>query len=224
MLFIEGVSKSYQSRRVLNDVSFTLNPGERVALMGPSGSGKSTLLNCISGLDSPDEGNITFDGSELTTLSVDERTLIRRSRLGSIFQFFHLLPTMTARENVALSLQLNGYSATDQTTLSEEMLEEVGVLHRANAFPREMSGGEMQRVAIARALVIKPKLLLADEPTGNLDTKNGERVLSLIESLSNTHQVALILVTHQEETTRICDRTLHIHDGILTETERHTRS
>lgn len=223
MLFIEGVSKSYQSRRVLNDVSFTLNPGERVALMGPSGSGKSTLLNCISGLDSPDEGNITFDGSELTTLSVDERTLIRRSRLGSIFQFFHLLPTMTARENVALSLQLNGYSATDQTTLSEEMLEEVGVLHRANAFPREMSGGEMQRVAIARALVFKPKLLLADEPTGNLDTKNGERVLSLIESLSNTHQVALILVTHQEETTRICDRTLHIHDGILTETERHTR-
>lgn len=209
---------------MLDDVSFTLNPGERVALMGPSGSGKSTLLNCISGLDSPDEGTITFDGSELTTLSTDERTLIRRSRLGSIFQFFHLLPTMTARENVALSLQLNGYSATDQKTLSEDMLEEVGVLHRANAFPREMSGGEMQRVAIARALVIKPRLLLADEPTGNLDTKNGERVLSLIESLSNTHQVGLILVTHQEETTRICNRTLQIHDGILTETEVHTRT
>ena len=224
MLFIEGVSKSYLSRRVLNDVSFTISPGERVALMGPSGSGKSTLLNCISGLDSPDEGTITFDGSDLTTLSIDERTLIRRSRLGSIFQFFHLLPTMTARENVALSLQLNGYSATDQKTLSEEMLGEVGVLHRADAFPREMSGGEMQRVAIARALVIKPKLLLADEPTGNLDTNNGERVLSLIESLSNAHQVALILVTHQEETTRICNRTLHIHDGKLTESEEQTRT
>ena len=194
-----------------------MKPGERVALMGPSGSGKSTLLNCISGLDAPDEGIITFDGTVLTQLSPEERTLIRRSRLGSIFQFFHLLPTLTAIENVALTLQLNNYSRSERTRLAMDMLEEVDVAHRAHAFPREMSGGEMQRVAIARALVIKPKLLLADEPTGNLDTKNGERVLSLIESLSKEHEVGLILVTHQEETTRICHRTLHIHDGLLSE-------
>ncbi len=217
MLTVEAVSKAYQNRRVLNGVSFTMKPGERVALMGPSGSGKSTLLNCISGLDAPDEGIITFDGTVLTQLSPEERTLIRRSLLGSIFQFFHLLPTLTAIENVALTLQLNNYSRSERTRLAMDMLEEVDVAHRAHAFPREMSGGEMQRVAIARALVIKPKLLLADEPTGNLDTKNGERVLSLIETLSKEHEVGLILVTHQEETTRICHRTLHIHDGLLSE-------
>ncbi len=217
MLTVEAVSKAYQNCRVLNGVSFTMKPGERVALMGPSGSGKSTLLNCISGLDAPDEGIITFDGTVLTQLSPEERTLIRRSRLGSIFQFFHLLPTLTAIENVALTLQLNNYSRSERTRLAMDMLEEVDVAHRAHAFPREMSGGEMQRVAIARALVIKPKLLLADEPTGNLDTKNGERVLSLIETLSKEHEVGLILVTHQEETTRICHRTLHIHDGLLSE-------
>ena len=217
MLTVEAVSKAYQNRRVLNGVSFTMKPGERVALMGPSGSCKSTLLNCISGLDAPDEGIITFDGTVLTQLSPEERTLIRRSRLGSIFQFFHLLPTLTAIENVALTLQLNNYSRSERTRLAMDMLEEVDVAHRAHAFPREMSGGEMQRVAIARALVIKPKLLLADEPTGNLDTKNGERVLSLIETLSKEHEVGLILVTHQEETTRICHRTLHIHDGLLSE-------
>lgn len=217
MLSVGAVSKAYQNRRVLNEVSFAMNYGERVALMGPSGSGKSTLLNCLSGLDTPDEGTIIFDGEELTRLSPDERTFIRRGRLGSIFQFFHLLPTLTALENVALSLQLNNYSVSEQVQLAMDMLEEVGVAHRAKAFPREMSGGEMQRVAIARALVMKPKLLLADEPTGSLDTKNGERVLNLIEALSEANQVGLILVTHQEETTRICHRTLHIHDGMLSE-------
>ena len=196
-----------------------MNSGERVALMGPSGSGKSTLLNCLSGLDTADEGTIIFDGEELTRLSPDERTFIRRGRLGSIFQFFHLLPTLTALENVTLSLKLNNYSVSDQAQLAMDMLKEVGVAHRAEAFPREMSGGEMQRVAIARALVMKPKLLLADEPTGSLDTKNGERVLNLIEALSEANQVGLILVTHQEETTRICHRTLHIHDGMLSEEE-----
>ena len=201
-----------------------MDSGERIALMGPSGSGKSTLLNCLSGLDTPDEGTIIFDGEELTRLSPDERTLLRRGRLGSIFQFFHLLPTLTALENVALSLQLNNYSASEQVQLAMDMLEEVGVAHRAKAFPREMSGGEMQRVAIARALVVKPKLLLADEPTGNLDTKNGERVLNLVEALSEENQVGLILVTHQEETTRICHRTLHIHDGILSEDALESRA
>ena len=224
MLSVGAVSKTYQSRRVLNEVSFAMNSGERVALMGPSGSGKSTLLNCLSGLDTPDEGTIIFDGEELTRLSPDERTLLRRGRLGSIFQFFHLLPTLTALENVALSLQLNNYSASEQVQLAMDMLEEVGVAHRAKAFPREMSGGEMQRVAIARALVVKPKLLLADEPTGNLDTKNGERVLNLVEALSEENQVGLILVTHQEETTRICHRTLHIHDGILSEDALESRA
>jgi putative ABC transport system ATP-binding protein len=215
MLSVEAVSKSYQNRRVLDNVSFSMKEGERVALMGPSGSGKSTLLNCISGLDSADSGSITFDGANLTKLSANEKTLVRRSCLGSIFQFFHLLPTMTALENVALTLQLNKYSAAQQKDLAMQMLEAVGVAHRATAFPREMSGGEMQRVAIARALVMKPKLLLADEPTGNLDTKNGERVLDLIESLSKSHNVGLILVTHQPETTRICHRTMHMHDGKL---------
>ena len=190
-----------------------MKEGERVALMGPSGSGKSTLLNCISGLDTPDSGRIEFDGQDIVQLSPDEKTLLRRQTIGSVFQFFHLLPSMTALENVALTLQLNGYSKQEQFDRAAAMIEEVGVSHRKDAFPREMSGGEMQRVAIARALVVNPSLLLADEPTGNLDAKNGDRILELLESLSEEHKAELLLVTHQAETTRICHRNLQMVDG-----------
>lgn len=213
LLKLQGVTKAYHNRKVLDAISFQLQSGERMALMGPSGSGKSTLLNCISGLDNSDEGQILLGKKDLTQATRDERTLIRRSQIGSIFQFFHLLPTLTALENVALSLQINGHSRTDQKTRAEAMLEEVNIAHRAHAFPRELSGGEMQRVAIARALVLQPKLLLADEPTGNLDANNGERILNLIETLSRQQHVALVMVTHQKETTRICHRTLHLQDG-----------
>lgn len=217
---LNGVSKAYRKRQVLAAVSLEIGAGERVALMGPSGSGKSTLLNCISGLDTPDSGQIQLDGQDLVQLTSDEKTLLRRKTIGSVFQFFHLLPSMTALENVALSLQLNGYSTKEQTSRAEAMLEQVGVSHRKDAFPKEMSGGEMQRVAIARALVVNPSLLLADEPTGNLDAENGERILDLLESLSEEHGAALLLVTHQAETTRICHRTLHMIDGqILTDQE-----
>jgi len=215
MLTVSHLSKAYRKRKVLDNVSFTMSQGERVALMGPSGSGKSTLLNCISGLDAPDEGSIQLNGQDIVQFSPDDKTLLRRKTIGSIFQFFHLLPSMTAVENVCLPLQLNGFPKKDQLALAESMLKKVGVYNRAQAFPREMSGGEMQRVAIARALVVEPTLLLADEPTGNLDAENGDRVLDLLEQLSEQHKVALLLVTHQPETTRICHRNLHMTDGKL---------
>ena len=215
MLSISQLSKAYRKRKVLDNVSFTMSVGERVALMGPSGSGKSTLLNCISGLDTPDEGSIKLNDQDIVKLSSDKKTLLRRKTVGSIFQFFHLLPSLTAIENVCLPIQLNGFSQKDQLARAQSILEQVGVYNRAQAFPREMSGGEMQRVAIARALVVEPTLLLADEPTGNLDAENGDRVLDLLEQLSEQHQVALLLVTHQPETTRICHRNLQMSDGQL---------
>ena len=213
MLLVRSVSKAYQNCRVLNEVSFAMNSGERVALMGPSGSGKSTLLNCLSGLDTPDEGSIIFDGKELTQLSSDERTFTRRGRLGSIFQFFHLLPTLTALENVALSLQLNNYSVSDQVELAMDMLEEVGVAHRAKAFPMEMSGGEMQRVAIARALVMKPKLILADEPTGNLDAETSSSIIQLLRTLCRVGNTTFLIVTHDESIAQQCDSIRRMSDG-----------
>ncbi|MCB1122298.1 MAG: ATP-binding cassette domain-containing protein, partial [Verrucomicrobiae bacterium] len=172
----------------------------------------------------PDSGSIQLNGMELTRLSPDDKTLLRRNRIGFVFQFFHLLPSMTAVENVELPLQLNGFKAAERNRLAHEILKQVGVDHRSDAFPREMSGGEMQRVAIARALVVKPQLLLADEPTGNLDAKSGDAILNLLESLSELHEVGLLMVTHQPDTTRICHRTLHMRDGKIVESTQRAES
>ncbi|MBC8003468.1 MAG: ABC transporter ATP-binding protein [Opitutaceae bacterium] len=221
MLDVCGVTKAYADRPVLRAVSFQLAQGERLALTGPSGSGKTTLLNCLGGVDRPDSGSIILHGGALETLSSDELARVRRRRVGTIFQFFHLLPTLTAAENIEFPLQLNGVPLADRRRRVSELLERIGLQERAQALPSQLSGGEMQRVAIARALVHRPDLILADEPTGNLDSANGDNVLRLIEDLSEETGTALVLVTHSVEAARICHRVIQMRDGaIVSETRR----
>ena len=213
VLSASDVIKSYAGRMVLRGVSLELHAGERLALTGASGSGKSTLLNCLGGVDRPDSGSIRFKEVYLETLDADGLTEVRRRDIGTIFQFFHLLPTLTAAENVELPLQLNGVAPGIRTDRVRSLLERVGVAARADAHPGELSGGEMQRVAIARALAHKPSVLLADEPTGNLDSRNGAIILELLRELSDETGTALVLVTHSGAAARICHREIHLRDG-----------
>ena len=214
------VSKAYGHRPVLRAVSFRLHAGQRLALTGPSGSGKTTLLNCLGGVDRPDSGSILLRGEALERLSSDALARVRRRRVGTVFQFFHLLPTLTAFENVEFPLQLNGVPADQRQGRVQSLLERVNLGARAQAFPAQLSGGEMQRVAIARALVHQPDLILADEPTGNLDSANGENILALLRDLTEETGTALVLVTHSLEAARICQRTIHLRDGaVVSETE-----
>ena len=213
VLRVENLQKAYADRSVLRNVSFTVRRGERVALTGPSGSGKTTLLNCVGGVDRPDAGQIVFREIALERLDATGLADIRRRHIGTIFQFFHLLPTLTAAENVELPLQLNNVPAAERQRRVRELLERVQVSHRADARPQELSGGEMQRVAIARALAHSPALLLADEPTGNLDTRNGSIILELLRELSDETGTALVLVTHSPDAARICHREISMRDG-----------
>lgn len=215
MLRVSKIEKSYGASKVLRGIDFRMEEGERVAIMGPSGSGKSTLLNCIGGIDRPDNGEILFEGQSLTSLSEQELCELRRNKISTIFQFFHLLPTLTARENIEFPMLLNSVSAKERNQKVDDLLNAVKIQHRACAFPHELSGGEKQRVAIARSLSMRPKLILADEPTGNLDSKNTDSVLELIEKLSKQHGIAMLLVTHNEEVTRICDQTITMNDGLI---------
>ena len=215
MLKVSKIEKSYGASKVLRGIDFRMEEGERIAIMGPSGSGKSTLLNCIGGIDRPDNGEILFEGQSLTSLSEQELCELRRNKISTIFQFFHLLPTLTARENIEFPMLLNSISARERNEKVDELLNAVKIQHRACAFPHELSGGEKQRVAIARSLSMRPKLILADEPTGNLDSKNTDSVLELIENLSKQHGIAMLLVTHNEEVTRICDQTITMNDGLI---------
>lgn len=214
-LQVSRVIKSYGSTEVLRGVSLTLEPGERVALMGPSGSGKSTLLNCIGGIDRPDEGSIEIAGQPLGGLDNEGLCRLRRETVSTVFQFFHLLPTLSARENIEFPLQLQGVPTKERDRRVRDLVEEVGLSHRSGAMPHELSGGEMQRVAIARALVIEPRLILADEPTGNLDSATGESILDLLATLGDRHGTAMLVVTHSPQVTRICRRTLEMRDGSL---------
>lgn len=215
MLKVSKIEKSYATSKVLRGIDFSMVEGERIAIMGPSGSGKSTLLNCIGGIDRPDNGEILFEDLSLTSLSEQELCELRRNKISTIFQFFHLLPTLTARENIEFPMLLNSLSARERNQKVDELLNAVKIQHRACAFPHELSGGEKQRVAIARSLSMQPKLILADEPTGNLDSKNTDSVLELIENLSKQHGIAMLLVTHNEEVTRICDQTITMNDGLI---------
>ena len=215
MFEVEQIHKSYGTNKVLRGVDFKMKEGERIAIMGPSGSGKSTLLNCIGGIDKPDSGNIRFDGVDISKLSEEDLCKLRRSKISTIFQFFHLLPTLTARENIEFPMLLESIGTKDRERKIDELLDAVKIAHRANAFPNELSGGEKQRVAIARSLSMQPKLILADEPTGNLDSKNTDTVLDLIENLSKDHGIAMLLVTHNEHVTKICDRTIIMNDGLV---------
>ncbi len=218
VLQVAAVSKAYDGRAVLREVTFTLHQGERLALTGPSGSGKTTLLNCLGGVDRPDSGQIRLHGIDLTALDADGLSDIRRSTLGTIFQFFHLLPTLSAAENVELPLQLNHVPVHERTLRVSNLLQRVGLTHRANARPAQLSGGEMQRAAIARALIHQPKLILADEPTGNLDSANGANILELLQELTDETRTALILVTHSPEAAAICHREIQLRDGLIVAT------
>lgn len=210
---VREVVRRYEGRTVLDRVSLDVAAGERVALMGPSGSGKTTLLNCLGGVDRPDAGSIWLGNVNLESLDSGGLARVRRERLGTVFQFFHLLPTLTAFENVELPLQLLGVGWRERRERVQALMERVGVADRGQARPGQLSGGEQQRVAVARALVHRPPLVLADEPTGNLDSANGERLLELLREMSEETGTALVLVTHSTEAIRICHRVLHLRDG-----------
>ena len=215
VITIEAIKKSFADVSVLRGIDLQIKSGERVGLMGPSGSGKSTLLNCICGIEIVDEGAIRVDGEDLGKLTPRELEKLRREKIGYIFQSFHLLPTLNSFENVEFSAQLANISKKERKERVNELLKLVGMEHRANHLPDSLSGGERQRVAIARALIHNPKLVLADEPTGSLDTETGSKVLDLLESLSDEFNVSLLLVTHDKASTRICDRVITMQDGLL---------
>jgi ABC-type lipoprotein export system ATPase subunit len=216
VLEVSSVSKSYGARRVLDDVSFRVSTGQRVALTGPSGSGKTTLLNCLGGIDRPDSGSLVLNGQRIDQLDSNALARLRREQVGTVFQFFHLLPTLTAAENIELPLQLLGIPAAERATRVTALLDRVGLGARAGAFPGQLSGGEQQRIAIARALVHHPALILADEPTGNLDSASGENILRLLRELTDETHTALVLVTHSEEAAAICHERVHLRDGRIT--------
>ncbi len=216
MILLERVSKHFEGRRrvtALEDVNLDIPKGELVSIVGPSGSGKSTLLNLIGGLDRPTAGTITLDGQRLDGLADDGLTAVRRDKLGIIFQFFNLLPSLTCLENVALPLHLRGWPSKKINARARELLELVKLSARVDHVPDELSGGERQRVAIARALSVYPPILLADEPTGNLDTQTGLDILSLINDLHVRLGATILIVTHDMNVAATCQRTITIRDG-----------
>jgi putative ABC transport system ATP-binding protein len=219
MIRLIDVSKIYDGAgtrvTALANISFTISPGEFVALMGPSGCGKSTLLHLIAGVDLPTFGEIWVDGQALARLSDRALSQFRRDRVGIVYQFYNLLPTMSAWENVALPALLAGLPARVARERAEDWLSRVGMLHRKDHWPHELSGGEMQRVAIGRALVNEPSVLLADEPTGNLDSKAGREVLELLRHLNAERGVTILLATHSQEAAAFTHRIIRLHDGTV---------
>ncbi|BCS33221.1 peptide ABC transporter ATP-binding protein [Luteitalea sp. TBR-22] len=217
MLSVEAVTKRYegQERPAVADVSFSVAPGEFVALMGPSGCGKSTLLHLCGAMDRPDAGRILLGETDLARLDDDTLTRVRRDRVGFVFQFFNLLPTLTLVENVALPLLLAGTSPTEATSRARALGDRVGLSARLDAYPAQVSGGEMQRAAIARAIIHAPALLVADEPTGNLDSGNGSRVLALLQELNASLGLTILLATHAPDIAAAAHRTLQMRDGVF---------
>ncbi len=216
---IDGLTKIYteggKTRAVLDAVDLEIQTGEFFVILGKSGSGKSTLLNLISGIDRPDGGRICIDGQEITALNERGQTLFRRDHIGIVFQFFNLIPTLTVLENITLPGELKGAQRRLVEQRGRELLEAVGLANRADAFPDKLSGGEQQRVAIARALAQEPALVLADEPTGNLDEETGHRVLDLLLQLTRKVGKTLVMATHNPEIIPLADRVCRIHDGQL---------
>jgi ABC-type lipoprotein export system ATPase subunit len=219
VILLKDVHKTYHAGKVavpaLAGVSLTVQGGEFVAVVGPSGCGKSTLLNLVAGLDRPTRGTILVDGVDLTRAAEGALSRLRRERIGIVFQFYNLLPHLTARENVALPLLLNGTPIPEIANRVGEELTAVELLPRADHFPHELSGGEMQRVAIARALAPRPAILLADEPTGNLDSERGGAVLALLRRLNRARAFTVLLATHSAEAAAVADRVIRLRDGHL---------
>jgi putative ABC transport system ATP-binding protein len=219
ILQVQNIKKSYHMGRVvvpaLRGVSFDVEEGEFLTVLGPSGSGKSTLLHLIGCLDRPDEGEILFEGRNVLILNDDELAELRLKRIGFVFQFFNLLPRLTALENVKIPLALAGISDKEADERARKLLEMVGLGERLDHRPSELSGGEQQRVAIARALINNPKLVLADEPTGNLDTKSGWEIVNLMRKLNEDLGQTFIVVTHDPQIAEVADRIIYLKDGLI---------
>jgi putative ABC transport system ATP-binding protein len=215
MLSISGLTRRFGARPILQDLALALGPGEYTAVVGESGAGKSTLLNLIAGLDLPDAGQIRIDGTDIAAIGEDARTRLRRTKVGFVFQAFHILPHLTLAQNVELPLVLLGAGPAERAARVQELLAAVGLGERGASLPRELSGGELQRVAVARALVHRPALVLADEPTGNLDPDTADRVLGLLARTIRARGAAGILVTHSEHAAGTADRVLRLDHGRL---------
>jgi len=215
MLIAQQVTREYrsgdQNLAVLKDVSFTVEQGDFVAIVGPSGSGKTTLLGLLAGLDTPTRGKVILDGHDLTTMSENERARLRGEKVGFVFQTFQLIPTLTARENIAVPLELQGNSGASER--ASDLLEKVGLQERGHHFPMQLSGGEQQRVALARAFANSPRILFADEPTGNLDATTGGRVFDLLTTLNRESGSTIILVTHDANLAGRASRVIRLSDG-----------
>jgi putative ABC transport system ATP-binding protein len=217
---VHNLSKTFQegeiTRTVLSQVDLTFQPGEFIVLLGQSGSGKSTLLNLISGIDQPSSGTIVINGEAITDVDERSRTLLRRDKIGFVFQFFNLIPTLTVLENITLPQELAGVNRVVAQQTATKRLEQVGLNDRANTYPDKLSGGQQQRVAIARALAHEPLLVLADEPTGNLDEETGAKVLQLLLDLARRDGRTLIMATHNPEIAKFADRVFRLQEGHLT--------
>jgi putative ABC transport system ATP-binding protein len=225
MIELDRVTKQFEGKRdvrALDGVSLSIARGEMVSIIGPSGSGKSTLLNLVGGLDRPSSGEVRVDGQALAGLSDDDLTRVRRDKIGFIFQFFNLLPTLSCLENVGLPLHLRGWSRSRVRERATELLSLVHLGHRMQHLPEELSGGERQRVAIARALSIYPPILLADEPTGNLDTHTGDDILALVRDLHARLGSTVVIVTHDMTVARSSGRTIALRDGRIVDDVRRT--
>jgi putative ABC transport system ATP-binding protein len=215
MIELRGVSKTVTSGTgpltILHPIDLAIQPGRVVAITGPSGSGKSTLLGLIAGLDAPTSGQILIEGTDITTLGEDDLARLRGTRIGFVFQFFHLLPSLTARENIRVPMEIAG--AADAAARADALLEEVGLADRGHHYPSQLSGGEQQRVAIARALANDPRILLADEPTGNLDTVTGRQIIDRLLEINRTRKTTLLLVTHDPDLAAVADERIALRDG-----------
>ena len=224
---LRGLSRRFHEGErehiVLDNIDLDMRRGETVALRGRSGSGKSTLLNLIGGIDAPDTGSVTVAGMDLTGLSERERTLFRRKHIGFVYQSFNLVPTLSVADNVRLVLELNKVPAAEASARIDELLDAVGLADRVKSYPDVLSGGEQQRVAIARALAHEPAVLLADEPTGNLDDVTAEGVLALLDKLVRDSSHTMLIATHSQHVASLCDRVLELHNGRLEETTSRSR-
>jgi putative ABC transport system ATP-binding protein len=222
MIEVRGLTKTIATPthrvEILKGIDLEIPRGQFAAIMGPSGSGKSTLLGLLAGLDAPTSGQIVLDGEDITHLEEDQLALLRGRKIGFVFQSYHLIPTLTAEENVMLPIELSGNSV-DGTERARELLDSVGLLDRSDHYPVQLSGGEQQRVALARAFVGRPPILLADEPTGNLDTVNGRVVLELLVTLNRRERTTLVLVTHDQQISEQADRRITLRDGRIVSDE-----
>ncbi|MGE3507282.1 MAG: ABC transporter ATP-binding protein [Vicinamibacterales bacterium] len=219
MIVLRQVSKTVTSGSepltILHPLTVTIPAGEFVAIVGPSGSGKSTLLGLIAGLDAPTSGSVTIDGTDITALDEDSLARLRGEKIGFVFQFFHLIPSLTALENVSVPLEIAGVA--DAASRARALLDEVGLTGRAHHYPSQLSGGEQQRVALARALANNPPIVLADEPTGNLDSANGRHIMDLLRTIHTSRATTLVLVTHDRELAAMADARLVLRDGRVVE-------